>query len=129
VSHMGQLRLSGAGAARALESLCPGDIEGLGPFRQRYTLFTNDKGAILDDLMVTNAGDHLFVVVNAACKAADIAHLERHIGGRVAIEVLADRALLALQGPAAAAVLARLAPEAARMTFMTAAALTLDGIA
>ena len=128
VSHMGQLRLSGAGAARALESLCPGDIEGLGPFRQRYTLFTNDTGGILDDLMVTNAGDHLFVVVNAACKEADTAHLRRTIGGSVRIEELADRALLALQGPAAAAVAARLAPALSRLTFMTAAAADIAGI-
>src|SRR5258708_10873550 len=75
VSHMGQLRLRGAGAARALEALCPGDIQALAPLRQRYTLFTNEQGGILDDLMVTNAGDHLFVVVNAACKGPDIAHL------------------------------------------------------
>src|SRR5262249_25704413 len=72
VSHMGQVRLKGADAAKALETLCPGDIQALGPMRQRYTLFTNDAGGILDDLMVTNAGDHLFVVVNAACKIADV---------------------------------------------------------
>jgi aminomethyltransferase len=129
VSHMGQVRLCGATAAKALETLCPGDIQALGPMRQRYTLFTNDAGGILDDLMVTNGGDHLFVVVNAACKVNDIAHLRRRIGSAVAIEVLDDRALLALQGPAAAEVLARLAPEVGKMVFMTAAQVTLDGAA
>jgi aminomethyltransferase len=127
VSHMGQVRLSGAGAATALETLCPGDIQALGTLRQRYTLFTNDRGGILDDLMVTNAGDHLFVVVNAACKVADIAHLRARIGNRTKIEVLEDRALLALQGPAAADVIGRLAPELNRLTFMTAASATLVG--
>jgi aminomethyltransferase len=129
VSHMGQLRLRGAGAAQALERLCPGDIQALAPMRQRYTLFTNDGGGILDDLMVTNAGDHLFVVVNAACKDADIAHLRRHLGNEVAIEVLADRALLALQGPSAAEAIGRLAPELKTLTFMNAASVSLAGIA
>jgi aminomethyltransferase len=127
VSHMGQVRLRGSGAAPALETLCPGDIQALGTMRQRYTLFTNERGGILDDLMVTNAGDHLFVVVNAACKVADVAHLRRHIADRVAVEVLADRALLALQGPAAANVIGRLAPELRKLTFMTTAQATLDG--
>jgi len=127
VSHMGQIRLRGAGAASALESLCPGDIQALGPMRQRYTLFTNERGGILDDLMVTNAGDHLFVVVNAGCKINDIAHLRRHLEPRITVEVLAEHALLALQGPQAAIVMARLAPQLAAMTFMTAAAVSLDG--
>ena len=128
VSHMGQLRLSGPAAAEALESLCPGDIRSLGAMRQRYTLFTNEAGGILDDLMVTNAGAHLFLVVNASCKEADTAHLRREIGGRVRIEVVADCALLALQGPAAATVMARLEPRLGSMTFMTAASATLAGI-
>jgi aminomethyltransferase len=127
VSHMGQLRLRGTDAARALEALCPGDIQAVGPLRQRYTLFTNDHGGILDDLMVTNAGDHLFVVVNAGRKVEDIAHLRRHLPSGVAMDVLADHALLALQGPLAAAVMARLAPELATLTFMTAANVRLDG--
>jgi aminomethyltransferase len=120
VSHMGQVRLEGAGAAAALETLVPADVVGLGARRQRYALFTNGEGGILDDLMVTNAGDHLFVVVNAACKARDIAHMRENIGGQCDITVIADRALLALQGPAAGAVMARLAPETAEMVFMTA---------
>ncbi len=123
VSHMGQLRLDGAGAAAALERLVPGDIAGLKPQRMRYTLFTDAQGGILDDLMVTNVGDHLFLVVNAACKIADIAHLQSHIGGDCRVTPLPDRALLALQGPEAAAVLAQHAPEAAQLGFMTGAAL------
>ncbi len=120
VSHMGQVRLAGAGAAAAVETLVPADIVGLGAGRQRYALFTTAKGGILDDLMVSNTGDHLFVVVNAGCKAQDIAHMRGNIGGQCDITELADRALLALQGPAAGAVMARLAPETAEMVFMTA---------
>lgn len=128
VSHMGQVRLTGADAAAALETLVPVDILGIAPLRQRYALFTNAAGGILDDLMVTNAGDSLFVVVNAGCKEQDIAHMRAHIGDRCGIEVLEDRALLALQGPEAGRVMARLAPETAEMTFMMAAAVTLAGI-
>jgi aminomethyltransferase len=128
VSHMGQIRLAGDDAAAALETLVVGDILGLAPGRMRYTLFTNERGGILDDLMVTNAGDHLFVVVNAACKDDDIAHLRRHLAGRVKIVPLADRALLALQGPAAAAVMARLAPAASAMAFMTGQGMEIDGL-
>ena len=129
VSHMGQVRLDGAGAAEALETLVPGDIAGLAPGRMRYTLLTTDAAGIRDDLMVTNAGDHLLLVVNASRKHDDIAHLRRHLGRRATLTPLDDRALLALQGPAAAAVLARLAPGAAGMAFMTGAALTVDGLA
>lgn len=127
VSHMGQVRLEGADAAALLEGLVPGDIQGLKPGRIRYTLFTSPAGGILDDLMVTCAGDHLFLVVNAARKAHDIAHLTAHLGGRV--RVLDDRALLALQGPEAAAVMDGLAPGAAAMSFMTARDLVVGGIA
>jgi aminomethyltransferase len=120
VSHMGQVRLVGADAAAALETLVPVDIIGLAPSLQRYALFTNDAGGIEDDLMVANFGDSLFLVVNAACKEQDIAHLRRHLADRCAVEVLADRALLALQGPAAGAVMARLVPATADMVFMNA---------
>jgi len=123
VSHMGQVRIDGADAARALEALVPGDIVGLAPGRMRYTLFTNDRAGILDDLMVTSRGDHLFLVVNAACKAADIAHLQRHLAG---VTPLPDRALLALQGPVAATVLDRLAPGVARLGFMSAVPVTIE---
>ncbi|MEW6640184.1 MAG: glycine cleavage system aminomethyltransferase GcvT [Pseudomonadota bacterium] len=123
VSHMGQIRLrpkSGRleDAALALERLVPQDILGLAPGRQRYAQFTNDRGGILDDLMVSNGVDHLFLVVNAACKADDEAHLRAHLSDACEIEVLADRALIALQGPQAAEVLAAQSPTTAAMRFM-----------
>jgi aminomethyltransferase len=128
VSHMGQIRLDGAGAAAALERLVPADIVGLRPQRQRYTLFTDAQGGILDDLMVTNAGDHLFLVVNAACKTADLAHLQAHLAGDCRLTTLPERALLALQGPEAAAALTPHAPEAAALGFMSGAALRVAGL-
>lgn len=128
VSHMGQVRLEGAEAAQALERVVPGDIRALKPGRVRYTLLTDDAGGILDDLMVTNFGDHLFLVVNAACKADDIAHLKRALEPRVRVTPLPERALLALQGPKAAAVLGRLAPAVETMGFMSAQAQTLEGV-
>lgn len=127
VSHMGQALLHGDGAAAALETLVPGDIQGLAPGRTRYTLFTNEEGGILDDLMVTNRGDHLFVVVNAACKEADFAHLESHLGDRAKLEILEDRALIALQGPKAAEVLSRFHADARTMPFMAAKEMDLAG--
>jgi aminomethyltransferase len=128
VSHMGQVRLvpkSGnvEDAARALETLVPAAVLGLAEGRQRYGLFTNDAGGILDDLMFANRGDHLFLVVNAACKEADIAHLQAHLSDSCRIEPIEDRALLALQGPAAEAALARLVPGAPAMRFMDSAVL------
>ncbi len=128
VSHMGQVQLVGGDAAAALETLVPGDIVGLGQGRMRYTLFTNERGGILDDLMVTCAGDRLLLVVNAARKDEDIAHLRRHLGGRIEVTPLPDRALLALQGPAAAAVLGWIAPLAPRLGFMTGAAMDVAGV-
>ncbi len=116
VSHMGQVLLEGPEAAAALETLVPADILGLAPGRQRYALFTNDQGGILDDLMVANQGDRLLLVVNAANAAADIAHLKAHLGAQVVIAD--DRALLALQGPKAEPALARLVPEVVEMRFM-----------
>ena len=127
VSHMGQVRLAGFDAAAALESLVPVDVIGLGVNQQRYALFTNEAGGILDDRMITNAGNHLFLVVNAACKEQDVAHLRSHLENRCAIDVLENQALLALQGPKAAEVLARLAPEAADLVFMTAARVEIEG--
>ena len=130
VSHMGQIRLTGVNAAKALETLVPVDIIDLPVGMQRYALFTNDAGGILDDLMIANLGnDELFLVVNAACKDQDLAHLRKHIGEQCNIEPLfEERALLALQGPAAVTVLARLAPEVAKMTFMQFARLQLLGV-
>ncbi len=123
VSHMGQVLLrpkSGKveDAALALERLVPVDILGLKPGRQRYALFTDEKGGILDDLMVANRGDHLFVVVNASCKEQDVAHMRAHLSDVCEVVELTDRALVALQGPAAESALAKLAPEAAGMAFM-----------
>jgi aminomethyltransferase len=134
VSHMGQIALrprSGRleDAARALETLVPGDMVGLSKGRQRYTLFTNAGGGVLDDLMVSNQGDHLMLVVNAARKAADEAHLRAKLSDVCAIEVLADRALIALQGPQAEAALAPLALEITAMRFMEVRALALGGSA
>ncbi len=127
VSHMGQVRIPGAGAAEALERLVPGDIQGLEAGRMRYTQFTDETAGILDDLMVTRLEDGLFLVVNAGNKAADIALLQAGMSG-FEIDYQGDRTLLALQGPAAAEVLARMAPEAATMPFMSARAITVDGI-
>ncbi|PSW20342.1 glycine cleavage system aminomethyltransferase GcvT [Photobacterium sanctipauli] len=127
VSHMGQLRLHGANAAKVMESLVPVDIIDLPAGKQRYAFFTNEQGGILDDLMVTNFGDHLFVVVNAACKDQDIAHIKAHLPEDVTMELIDDRALLALQGPKAAEVLARLNPAVSDMVFMDATSLELVG--
>jgi len=127
VSHMGQLRLWGDGAAAALETLVPGDIQGLAVDRIRYTQFTTDSAGMLDDLMVTRRADHLFLIVNAACKAEDIAHLRAGLPREVRIEPLPDRALLALQGPAAKSVMDRLAPGATKLGFMTAGAVKVAG--
>ncbi|RMR46550.1 Aminomethyltransferase [Pseudomonas syringae pv. syringae] len=130
VSHMGQIRLTGADAAKALEALVPVDIIDLPVGMQRYAMFTDENGGILDDLMVANLGnDQLMLVVNAACKDQDLAHLCRHLAGHCKIEPLfEERALLALQGPAAVTVLARLAPEVAQMTFMQFNSVTLLGV-
>jgi aminomethyltransferase len=118
VSHMGQVRIRGANPAAAFEALVPVDIVGLKSGQQRYALFTNDTGGILDDLMVARLGDELFVVVNAACKSQDIALMQNALAGTCTVEPLNDRALIALQGPAASAALQRLAPAVGAMTFM-----------
>lgn len=130
VSHMGQIRLVGANAAKALETLVPVDIIDLPVGMQRYAMFTNENGGILDDLMVANLGnDELFLVVNAACKDQDLAHLRKHLGDQCQVQPLfEERALLALQGPAAVKVLERLASEVAKMTFMQFARVPLLGV-
>src|SRR5512134_510 len=127
VSHMGQLRLVGADAARALETLVPVDVVDLGPHRQRYALFTNAQGGILDDLMITRREADLLLVVNAACKDADTRHLVTHIGTRCTVVPCPERALLALQGPKAVNALARLDADVARLVFMTGGAFRLAG--
>ncbi|MEO7246333.1 MAG: glycine cleavage system aminomethyltransferase GcvT [Rubrivivax sp.] len=127
VSHMGQLRLVGDGAAAALETLVPMDIVDLGTHRQRYAFFTNARGGLLDDLMVTRRDDDLLLIVNAACKEADLQLLRTQIAHRCRIEPLPDRALLALQGPQAVTALARLHPGVPALVFMTGAWFELAG--
>ncbi|PKQ04501.1 MAG: glycine cleavage system protein T [Alphaproteobacteria bacterium HGW-Alphaproteobacteria-12] len=132
VSHMGQAWLTGpdhATVAAAIEALVPGDILGLAPHAIRYTLLLNGRGGIIDDLMVTRSGEdgRLFLVVNAACKDGDFAHIETHLPKGVELIRIEDRALIALQGPKAAAVLARFAPEAAGQDFMTGVEMNIGG--
>ena len=133
VSHMGQVILrpkSGQyqDAALAFERLVPVDVAGLAEGRQRYGMFTNDTGGILDDLMFANRGDHLFVVVNAGCKDQDLAHMQAHLSDICDVIPVTDRALVALQGPVAEATLEALVPGAAAMRFMDVAILPWDGV-
>ena len=130
VSHMGQVIIKGddyESAATALETIIPVDILGLGQDRQRYGFFTNETGGILDDLMLANRGDHIFMVVNAGCKVDDIAYMKAKLND-VTVTEITDRALLALQGPASEEVLSGLDPEAANMRFMDVATLSLAGV-
>lgn len=131
VSHMGQLRLVGPDAAAAFESLMPVDVIDLAPGKQRYGLLLNDEGGIIDDLMffnrdVANGGD-LFVIVNGACKAGDIAHIQAKIGSRCEVIPMPEMALLALQGPQAVTALQRLAPGVEKLVFMTGGRFTVAG--
>lgn len=129
ISHMGQLRLVGPNAAAAFETLMPVDVVDLAPGKQRYGLLLNDAGGILDDLMFFNEGHgSLFVIVNGACKVADIAHIQQKIGARCDVQPMPDHALLALQGPQAATTLARLSPGVERFVFMTGGAVQIGGI-
>ncbi|MCH8861956.1 MAG: glycine cleavage system aminomethyltransferase GcvT [Proteobacteria bacterium] len=134
VSHMGQVLLRGSGGtdvAKAFEALVPGNIAGLKPGGLRYTMLLNSDGGILDDLMVTRYEQQentLYLVVNAACKDADLAHIEQSLAGIASLERLDDRALLALQGPRASAVLGAMAPEVMDMGFMTSASVEIDGV-
>lgn len=136
VSHMGQAFLIGPDhetTARALEALIPADIVNLAPGKQRYSQLLDEEGGILDDLMVTRSLDPeedgaLLLVVNAACKVADYAHIEPRLPANVKLIKAEHRGLLALQGPAAAEALAALAPEAAEMGFMSARTMKVAGI-
>ncbi|MBL0920460.1 MAG: glycine cleavage system aminomethyltransferase GcvT [Hydrogenophaga sp.] len=127
VSHMGQLRLIGADAAAAFESLMPVDVIGLAPGKQRYGLLLTDEGTVIDDLMFVNREDHLFVIVNGACKHGDLKHIVDRIGARCTVEPQFDRGLLALQGPQAVAALQRLLPGVEKLVFMTGGAFTWQG--
>lgn len=128
VSHMGQVVIEGAGSAALLERLVPADVIGLGQDRQTYALFTNDSGGVLDDLIITRWGDErFFLVVNAACKAQDIAHLEAHLDGQ-SMTVLDEQALLALQGPVAREVMRDICPAAAELVFMQGTHTELAGV-
>ncbi|MEQ8964241.1 MAG: glycine cleavage system aminomethyltransferase GcvT [Azospirillaceae bacterium] len=135
VSHMGQAELVGAGAIAAAEALVPGDIAGLAPGRMRYTVLTTDEGGIVDDLMVTRPAEdgaedgeeRLLLVVNAARKGVDFKHIEDRLPAGVRLVVRDDLALLALQGPKAAAVMGRLCPEVVDLRFMSAERLPVDG--
>ncbi|WP_254073207.1 glycine cleavage system aminomethyltransferase GcvT [Acidisphaera sp. S103] len=129
VSHMGQAILAGTDVVTALERLVPGDIAGLKPNRQRYTLLTNEAGGIIDDLMVARLDeDRLFLVVNASRKDVDFSHIAANLPDHLTLTAQQDRALLALQGPEAVAVMARLSPDAAALPFMGIAAVSLGGI-
>ncbi|MDB5929099.1 MAG: glycine cleavage system protein [Polaromonas sp.] len=131
VSHMGQLRLVGPDAAAAFETLVPVDVIGLAPGRQRYGLLLNEDGGIIDDLMFFNRdylnGGDIFVIVNGACKAGDIAHIQQKIGARCAVIPMPEMALLALQGPQAVTALKRLAPDVEQLVFMTGGRFTIAG--
>ena len=128
VSHMGQARLRGVSPLSAFEDVTPGDFIGLKPGKQRYSLLLNKKGGIIDDLMAARPdADGLFVVVNGACKDNDFKIIDNELAGQVSIERLETRALLALQGPEAGAVLAAHVPEVATMVFMDSRAMTAFG--
>jgi aminomethyltransferase len=119
VSHMGQLRLVGPDASVAFESLMPVDVIDLPVGKQRYGLLLNEAGGIMDDLMFVRRADDIFVVVNGACKVADMAHIQARIGTRCQVIPMPEMALLALQGPQAVTTLARLAPGVEKLVFMS----------
>ncbi len=117
VSHMGQVELRGKNAAAELEKLVPASILPLADGKARYTFFTNQQGGIMDDLIVSNAGDHLFVVVNASMRDQDIGHMRANLNGVEVVE-LTDRALVAVQGPKAEGIVGELCPAAVELKFM-----------
>lgn len=127
VSHMGQLELRGHSAAKALEALVPSDIVNLPEGNCRYTFFTNADGGVLDDLIVTNAGDHLYIVVNASMRDKDVAHLQEHLVG-VTLTELTQQALIAIQGPAAIDIVLALCPDAAKLSFMQSIQTTINEV-
>ncbi|MFI3197604.1 MAG: glycine cleavage system aminomethyltransferase GcvT [Methylococcaceae bacterium] len=129
ISHMGQCLILGDNAANELEHLTPSDITGLKVGAQKYTLLTNSEGGIIDDIIITRLDSGLMIVVNAACKDKDFRYLESHLSGRCTFKELPDQALFALQGPAAATVIARFSKQAADLLFMQACATEIKGIA
>ena len=128
VSHMGQVLLRGDNVIAAIESIVPGDIQGLTNHGTRYTLLTNDQGGIRDDLMVSRLNDTIYAVVNAGCKVQDLAYIRERIGNQVEIEELTDKALLAIQGPKASEVLSRFVPAVRHMSFMSIAEFHINDI-
>ncbi|MEI6334507.1 MAG: glycine cleavage system aminomethyltransferase GcvT [Methylococcaceae bacterium] len=129
ISHMGQCLVLGDTAASELEHLTPGDITGLKTGCQKYTVLTNSEGGIIDDIIITRIDSGLMIIVNAACKDKDFKYLESRLSGRCTFKELPDQALLALQGPAAATVIARFSKQAADLLFMQACATEINGIA
>ena len=128
VSHMGQAFLMGDGAVDAFEALVPGDYQIMPVGKTRYTVLLNDQGTIMDDLMATRIEGGLYLVVNAACKDADFAHIAAKTAGKADLQILGDRALLAIQGPKAGSVVERLCPESADMVFMNFREVEIGGI-
>jgi len=128
VSHMGQLRLAGPGAAQAFESLMPVDVVDLATGKQRYGLLLTDEGTIIDDLMFVNRGSDLFVIVNGACKVGDLRHIQERIAARCDVIPMPERALLALQGPKAVHAMNRVVPGVDKLVFMTGAGFRWNGV-
>jgi aminomethyltransferase len=128
VSHMGQLLINGPDVDAELEKLLPADVKGLGVDKMRYSLLLNESGGILDDLMLTRQADGFYMVVNGATKYDDIGHMREHLPDEITLNHLEESALLALQGPKAGDVLARIQPEVARLYFMEAGAFDLNGV-
>ena len=128
ISHMGQCLVLGDNAASELEHLTPSDITGLKIGAQKYTVLTNNEGGIIDDIIITRIDSGLMIIVNAACKDKDFKYLESRLSGHCTFKELPDQALLALQGPAAATVIARFSKQAAGLLFMQACATEINGI-
>lgn len=132
VSHMGQIKWTGKDAVKFIEKMVVGDIAGLKSGEAKLSLIMNEKGGIVDDTVITNAGDHIYMVVNGACKYKDMEHFKQHMKGMdVHMEYMGDQQLVALQGKGAHAVMARLAPsiDLPKMNFMTGTTATVAGIA
>ena len=127
VSHMGQLIVAGQQPDAALETLLPGELKLLHDGRLRYSMLLAEDGGMIDDLMATRRGDHFYVVVNGATKHDDLEVMRHRLPRGTVIDLMRDQALLALQGPRAAAILDRIVPGVEALTFMQGAAFMLDG--